>query len=103
MATRFTAQDIINLIRESQSDEPDDGEVTHGNFTTDTRVTPFVGKKKNILGISKGFKLRERETKLDYTVVEIELAGKDVIMTLESGTGAQLKITSKDFKNYERQ
>lgn len=102
MATRYTELDIIRLIREAQKGaEPDDGE-KQGNFTTNTSVTPFVGRKKNVLGITPGFKLKHKTTGLTYTVKQINLDERDVIMTVESGDGKSLSVTSKDFKNYER-
>jgi len=102
MATRYTAHDIQRLVKEAQSRDDDDDAEKQGNFTSDTDVTPFVGRKKNILGITPGFKLKHRNTGLIYTVRQIDLSEKDVIMSIESGDGASLNVTSKDFKNYER-
>jgi len=102
MATKYTERDILRLLREAQSrDDGDDGE-KQGNFTSDTNVSPLVGRKKNILGITPGFKLKHKTTGLTYTVSEVSLDEKDVIMSIESGNGKSLSITSQDFKNYER-
>lgn len=102
MATKYTAKDIIRIIKEAKaSADNDDGE-KQGNFTSDTTVDPFVGKKRNIIGIVPGFKLKHRETGLAYTVKEISESGNDVVVTAESGSGQVIYITSKNFKLYER-
>lgn len=101
MASRYTAKDIIRIIKEAKSDANDDGE-KQGNFTSDTVIEPFVGRKKNIIGIVPGFKIKHRETGLSYTVKDISEAGNDIVVTADSGTGEEIYITSKNFKFYER-
>ena len=49
-----------------------------------------------------GFKLKHRETGLSYTVKDISEAGRDIVVTAESGNGKVIYITSKNFKLYER-
>ena len=61
-----------------------------------------MGRKKNIVGIVPGFKLKHRETGLSYTVKDISEAGRDIVVTAESGNGKVIYITSKNFKLYER-
>lgn len=101
MATKYTAKDIIRIIKEAKADADDDGE-KQGNFTSDTAIDPFVGRKKNIIGIVPGFKIKHRETGLNYTVKDISEAGNDIVVTANSGTGEDVYITSKNFKSYER-
>ena len=101
MATRYTANDILRLIREAKKRSDDDGE-KKGNFTSNSEVSPFVGRKKNVLGITPGFKLKHKATGLIYTVRQVDLSEKDVIMSIESGDGESLNVTSRDFRNYER-
>ena len=100
MAKKYTSIDISRIIEKVKS--RDDDAEKQGNFTSDMAVTPFVGRKKDIVGITSGFKLKHRPTGLVYTVKTVNLAEKDLVLTLTSGDGKDLDISSKEFKNYER-
>ena len=100
MTKKYTSSDISRIIEKMRSGD-DDAE-KQGNFTTDMSVEPFVGRKKDVVGITPGFKLKHRPTGLVYTVKTVNLAEKDLILTLTSGDGKDLDIASKEFKNYER-
>ena len=100
MTKKYTSSDISRIIERVKSGDNDAEK--QGNFTSDTAVTPFVGRKKDIVGITPGFKLKHRPTGLVYTVKTVNLAEKDLVLTLTSGDGRDLDVASKEFKNYER-
>ena len=104
MAVKYTESDIRRLVENAKLNmsQDDDSGDKNGNFTTDTTVTPFVGKKGDKLSMAPGFKLKHRDTGLTYTVDEVSVAGQDVMLRASSGDGKIIEIPSNEFKKYSR-
>ena len=105
MAETYTDKDILRLVEKAKKhadkkkDEPD---TQDGNFSSDTTITPFVGKKNKKPVITRGFKLKHRKTGLSYTVTGVDFVNGDVVLFAQSGDGKTIDISSKEFKFYER-
>ena len=100
MAVIYTDKDIRRLIEaaKQKNDEPE----RHDNFSDDTTVTPYVGKKSKKPVITIGFKLKHRKTGLTYTVTGVDFVNGGVTLFASSGDGKVIDIPTKEFKFYER-
>lgn len=96
MSTKYTSKDIEAMLEKAKADKET------GNFSDDTTITPFVGKRNKKTILTTGFKIRHRKTGLAYTVEKVEQLGNDVVISAVSGDGLGIEIPSKEFKLYER-
>lgn len=96
MPVTYTAEDILKLVEEADKSKK------VGNFIKAGDITPYVGKKKDKLVITAGFKITHKKTRLAYTVQSVSFENGDVVMHATSGDGLEIVIPSKEFKHYER-
>jgi len=99
MLVTYTAKDIKALVEKASKPKKSSKE---GNFIKDADITPFVGKNKDKVVITAGFKLAHKKTRLAYTVQSVSFDNGDVVMHALSGDGLEIAIPSKEFKQYER-
>ena len=100
MPGTYTAKDIQSLVEKAKKNKDD--KKKQGNFTSDTEIAPFIGKKRDKVVITPGFKLRHKKTGLAYTVQSVDFSNGDVTMNAVNGEGLEITISSKEFKQYER-
>lgn len=101
MPTKLTSQDIEDLVAEAKKNKSKKNK-SDGNFTSKTSITPFVGKSRDKIVLSPGFKLKHKKTGLTYTVTDVDFRGGDIIMNAVSGNNLPIEISSAEFKAYER-
>ena len=103
MAVEYSAKDILDLVEKARASSSPKSKSKEGNFTSDTEITPFVGKSKDPV-ISAGFKLKHGKTGLTYTVNSVSFDDRtgDVSLLAVSGDGQKIVIPSSEFKLYQR-
>jgi len=99
MLVTYTSKDIKALVEKASKPKKASKE---GNFIKAADITPFVGKNKDKVVITAGFKLTHKKTRLTYTVQSVTFDNGDVVMHALSGDGLEIAIPSKEFKQYER-
>jgi hypothetical protein len=96
MATKYTSRDIEVMLEKAKAEKQ------KSNFSDDTTITPFVGKRNKKTILTAGFKIKHRKTGLVYTVENVDQLGDDVVISAVSGDGLGIEIPSREFKLYER-
>ena len=99
MPVTYTAADILKLVEEADKSKKPKKD---GNYIKAGDITPYVGKQKDKLIITAGFKITHKKTRLAYTVQSVSFENGDVVMHATSGDGLEIVIPSKEFKQYER-
>jgi len=103
MIEKYTSRDIDALVEEAKKKVKNSKKKTQkGNFTSDSAITPFVGRGNDKVVITAGFKIKHKASGLSYTVQDVDFQNGDVIMHAVSGDGLALSIPTSEFQQYER-